>query len=206
LRSAADSGTSAGGAAVRMTIASAASAGAAAANASGRSALLPASAGATPEPITACPRTAPAGARTSATASSEAWARRKRRIDETPQGERSSLAASRRFTQGRPAVHGRSADAARPTAESRAGLAQATCYRDRMKPFRLLAAALPLALLVSAPAPARQAEPAPLSELVAEVDIPYETFTLPNGLTTIVHTDRKRPVVGVTIYYRVGSK
>ena len=75
-----------------------------------------------------------------------------------------------------------------------------------MKPFRLLAAALPLALLVAAPAPAQQAEPAPLSQLVSQVDIPYETFTLPNGLTTIVHTDRKSPVVGVTIYYRVGSK
>ncbi len=50
------------------------------------------------------------------------------------------------------------------------------------------------------------AQPAPLAELVRAVDIPYETFTLPNGLTTIVHTDRKAPIVGVTIYYRVGSK
>ena len=72
-------------------------------------------------------------------------------------------------------------------------------------------AALPFALLASAvaaqeaPAPAA-AEIAPLSELVEEVDIPYETFTLPNGLTTIVHTDRKAPLVGVTVYYRVGSK
>lgn len=49
-------------------------------------------------------------------------------------------------------------------------------------------------------------EPAPLSALVEEVAIPYETFTLENGLTTIVHTDRKSPVVGVTVYYRVGSK
>ncbi len=49
-------------------------------------------------------------------------------------------------------------------------------------------------------------EPAPLSQLVAAVDIPYETFTLENGLTTIVHTDRKSPVLGVTVYYRVGSK
>ena len=75
-----------------------------------------------------------------------------------------------------------------------------------MKPFRFLAAALPLALLAASPALAQRAEPAPLSDLVAEVEIPYETFTLPNGLTTIVHTDRKSPVVGVTIYYRVGSK
>ena len=76
-----------------------------------------------------------------------------------------------------------------------------------MKPFRhLLAAALPLALFATAPVVAQQSEPAPLSALVDEVDIPYQTFTLPNGLTTIVHTDRKSPVVGVTIYYRVGSK
>src|SRR5690606_20494680 len=86
-----------------------------------------------------------------------------------------------------------------------------------MKPIRCLTAkALPLAasfaLVACATAPVgpiavvAPAEPAPLSALVAEVDIPYETFTLPNGLTTIVHTDRKSPVVGVTIYYRVGSK
>ncbi|MXO98129.1 insulinase family protein [Altererythrobacter xixiisoli] len=53
---------------------------------------------------------------------------------------------------------------------------------------------------------APETRPAPLADLVAAVDIPYETFTLPNGLTTIVHTDRKSPVVGVTVYYRVGSK
>src|SRR5687768_3355535 len=79
------------------------------------------------------------------------------------------------------------------------------CYPGRMKPFRLLTA-LAAASLAFAPALAQQAEPAPLADLVAEVEIPYETFTLPNGLTTIVHTDRKSPVVGVTIYYRVGSK
>ncbi|MGH6785671.1 MAG: M16 family metallopeptidase [Novosphingobium sp.] len=57
-----------------------------------------------------------------------------------------------------------------------------------------------------ASAPVAAAQPAPLSELVKAVDIPYESFTLPNGLTTIVHTDRKAPIVGVTLYYRVGSK
>ena len=54
-----------------------------------------------------------------------------------------------------------------------------------------------------APAPAK---PAPLAELVRQVDIPYDKFTLPNGLTVLVHTDRKAPIVGVTLYYRVGSK
>ena len=60
---------------------------------------------------------------------------------------------------------------------------------------------------VEAPAPTpAPAQPAPLGTLVKAVDIPYESFTLPNGLTTLVHTDRKAPIVGVTIYYRVGSK
>src|SRR5207342_1389040 len=40
----------------------------------------------------------------------------------------------------------------------------------------------------------------------AKVDIPYESFTLPNGLRVIVHTDRKAPVVSVAIWYHVGSK
>jgi len=56
----------------------------------------------------------------------------------------------------------------------------------------------------ASPAPA--AQPAPLADLVRQVDIPYETFTLANGLRVIVHTDRKAPIVGVTVYYRVGSK
>jgi predicted Zn-dependent peptidase len=68
--------------------------------------------------------------------------------------------------------------------------------------------ALPFALLATAASAQQAPEPqvAPLSQLVEQVDIPYETFTLPNGLETIVHTDRKAPIVGVTVYYRVGSK
>jgi zinc protease len=49
-------------------------------------------------------------------------------------------------------------------------------------------------------------QPAPLSDLVKAVDIPYEKFVLANGLTVLIHTDRKAPIVGVTTYYRVGSK
>ena len=77
-------------------------------------------------------------------------------------------------------------------------------------------AALPLAAcaqqtaqVASAPAPAafsKATEPAPLASLVAGVDIPYESFTLANGLTVLVHTDRKAPIVGVTTHYKVGSK
>jgi len=68
-----------------------------------------------------------------------------------------------------------------------------------------LAAALPAAAQSGPPA-APSSRPAPLPQLVAQVNIPYEMFTLPNGLRVIVHTDRKAPVVGVTVYYRVGSK
>ncbi len=63
-------------------------------------------------------------------------------------------------------------------------------------------------IAASAPpaAPAAAAQLAPLPDLVAQVDIPYQSFKLDNGLTVLVHTDRKAPVVGVTTYYRVGSK
>ncbi|MEE4199816.1 M16 family metallopeptidase [Erythrobacter sp.] len=45
-----------------------------------------------------------------------------------------------------------------------------------------------------------------LEELVAQVQIPYEEFELENGLTVIVHEDRKAPIVGVAMWYNVGSK
>lgn len=38
------------------------------------------------------------------------------------------------------------------------------------------------------------------------VDINYETFTLDNGLTVVVHTDKKAPIVAVNVWYKVGSK
>ena len=60
--------------------------------------------------------------------------------------------------------------------------------------------------VASAPIPTPPPAPAPLAELVKQVDIPYQSFTLANGLTVLVHTDRKAPIVGVTTYYRVGSK
>lgn len=50
------------------------------------------------------------------------------------------------------------------------------------------------------------AQPAPAAELARLVDIPYQRFTLPNGLRVLVHTDRKAPVVAVSIWYGVGSK
>ncbi|HSX61532.1 MAG TPA: pitrilysin family protein [Tahibacter sp.] len=38
------------------------------------------------------------------------------------------------------------------------------------------------------------------------IDIPFEKFQLANGLTVIVHEDRKAPVVAVGVWYHVGSK
>ncbi|WP_439470974.1 M16 family metallopeptidase [Brevundimonas sp.] len=46
----------------------------------------------------------------------------------------------------------------------------------------------------------------PASELARSVDIPFEEFTLDNGLRVIVHTDRKAPVVAIHAWYNVGSK
>jgi predicted Zn-dependent peptidase len=76
---------------------------------------------------------------------------------------------------------------------------------------RTIALFLAATLLAVAPAAARTPAatatqaPAPLSELVAKVDIPYERFTLANGLRVVVHTDRKAPIVSVNVWYHVGS-
>ena len=79
----------------------------------------------------------------------------------------------------------------------------------------LTASALALAVTITPPlaAPAiaqtadgAQADPAELSALVDEVAIPFEKFTLENGLDVIVHTDRKAPIVAVAVWYNVGSK
>jgi len=42
--------------------------------------------------------------------------------------------------------------------------------------------------------------------IAAQVDIPYEKFVLGNGLTLIVHEDKKSPIVAVNVWYHVGSK
>jgi predicted Zn-dependent peptidase len=43
-------------------------------------------------------------------------------------------------------------------------------------------------------------------QLLDRVDIPYESFTLDNGLRVVVHEDHKAPVVAVSVWYNVGSK
>jgi zinc protease len=44
------------------------------------------------------------------------------------------------------------------------------------------------------------------SSNVPELNLDYERFTLDNGLTVIVHEDRKAPVIAVSVWYHVGSK
>ncbi|MBO80528.1 MAG: peptidase M16 [Citromicrobium sp.] len=72
-----------------------------------------------------------------------------------------------------------------------------------------LAVALATPAIIAVPAHAQEAaaqDVAPLQTLVDEVAIPYEEFQLENGLTVIVHEDRKAPIVGVAVWYNVGSK
>jgi zinc protease len=67
-----------------------------------------------------------------------------------------------------------------------------------------LAAALALTLSV----PALHAAPVPAASTsdIPIPDIKYTRFTLKNGLTVLVHEDRKTPVVAVNTWYHVGSK
>ena len=62
----------------------------------------------------------------------------------------------------------------------------------RVRLVQTLAAAILLALLAM--------------PLTAQIDIPYKKFVLDNGLTLIVHEDRKAPIVSVNVWYHVGSK
>ena len=54
----------------------------------------------------------------------------------------------------------------------------------------------------AAGAAAATSQPAPLPD----IDIPYQKYVLPNGLTLIVHEDHKAPLVAVDVWYHVGSK
>ncbi|MES1924523.1 pitrilysin family protein [Salinisphaera sp. T31B1] len=49
-------------------------------------------------------------------------------------------------------------------------------------------------------------EPAAPQIEIPRVDIDYKKYVLENGLTLIVHTDHKTPIVAVNIWYHVGSK
>lgn len=73
----------------------------------------------------------------------------------------------------------------------------------------VMLAAVPALAAKPAPAPADPVlslKAAPVADLVKAVNIPYERFALPNGLSVLVHTDRKAPVVALSVWYKVGSK
>jgi predicted Zn-dependent peptidase len=80
---------------------------------------------------------------------------------------------------------------------------------DRLMLKRILLWLLAATLMMgSLPATAREnaAAPTSIATLVGQVNVPYEQFTLPNGLRVIVHTDRKAPIVAVSVWYHIGSK
>ncbi|RPJ03372.1 MAG: insulinase family protein, partial [Candidatus Aminicenantes bacterium] len=45
-----------------------------------------------------------------------------------------------------------------------------------------------------------------LAAQASKVDLPFQKFTLDNGLTLIVHEDHKAPIVAFNVWYHVGSK
>lgn len=67
---------------------------------------------------------------------------------------------------------------------------------------KIMRLVLLLALCLPLTAGAQETEAVP----VPAPDIPYEKFVLDNGLTLIVHEDRKAPIVAVNVWYHVGSK
>lgn len=67
--------------------------------------------------------------------------------------------------------------------------------------YRLALGATALAASFS---PHANAQPAAAARVLPP--IPYTEFTLPNGLRVILHEDRSVPIVGVNVWYHVGSK
>ena len=90
-----------------------------------------------------------------------------------------------------------------------ASLPRTHAHRPALLRRGLLAAGLAVALgggLYYAPSAEAAAAAAPAAQARADVDIPFQQFTLPNGLRVIVHEDHKAPIVAVNIWYHVGSK
>ena len=63
-------------------------------------------------------------------------------------------------------------------------------------------AALVLLLASSTPLASQQ----PALSAPKGINIPFEAYTLPNGLNVVLSTDRTTPTVAVNIWYHVGSK
>ncbi|UKE72913.1 M16 family metallopeptidase [Xanthomonas graminis] len=73
-----------------------------------------------------------------------------------------------------------------------------------LRPLSLLISSILTLGVGAASAPASAAPPA-LTAKATVPEIAYTRFTLPNGLTVVVHEDHKAPVVAVSIWYHIGS-
>ena len=67
---------------------------------------------------------------------------------------------------------------------------------------RILAVLLP-GLLIAGLAPKAVAQTATAAP--KPLELPYTQFTLPNGLTVILHEDHSVPMISVNVWYNVGS-
>jgi zinc protease len=63
-----------------------------------------------------------------------------------------------------------------------------------------------IALVALASVAAAQRPPSPARPGPDPVTIPFESYTLPNGLTVILSADHTTPTVAVNVWYHVGSK
>ena len=67
--------------------------------------------------------------------------------------------------------------------------------------------AIPIALTLALGAPLAAQSPTRAAAAGADaLKLPFETYTLPNGLTVILSQDKATPTVAVNVWYKVGSK
>ncbi|HKY96527.1 MAG TPA: insulinase family protein, partial [Gemmatimonadaceae bacterium] len=78
-----------------------------------------------------------------------------------------------------------------------------------LRPTGLITLAATFAVAATAAAQNKPAKPVTVSVPTGQRSlppIPYTEFTLPNGLRVILHEDHSTPIVGVNVWYHVGSK
>jgi zinc protease len=75
-----------------------------------------------------------------------------------------------------------------------------------MTPTRPTFAAAAIALAVSAAATSAHSQARPAAAAAGAINIPFEKFVLPNGLTVLLAEDHSVPRVAVDVWYHVGSK
>jgi zinc protease len=99
----------------------------------------------------------------------------------------------------------RSSDTARLGQASHVGVVQNAIFRgSTVHSFVKTTAGVALAsLLLCGGSTVAQAQARPE---MAKVQIPYERFTLPNGLSVLVYTDHTVPTIFVGVWYKIGSK